>query len=219
MPADNRCLNCGAQQPATAPAGLCPQRLLRLGPGADLWNGRGPTRTTGRPAAVALDVLTSTVGALPRVDLCDTEAADRGEPLEKPNSPELHDPVSAALSDIIHERERLACPHACSSIDHPNRYPSLFETERRRERGAASFGFTGVCRARPLRAWVRRHRSAQLNSDGELRPPAGALSVTIFFTRTSISAVITPATIPQRWPSQETCEPNRGIIPLKRALP
>jgi hypothetical protein len=32
----------------------------------------------------------------------------------------------------------------------------------------------------PLRASVRRHRSAQLNSDGELRPPAGALNVTIF---------------------------------------
>ena len=34
-----------------------------------------------------------TVGALPRVDLRDTEAADRDEPLEKPNSPEMPDPA------------------------------------------------------------------------------------------------------------------------------
>jgi eukaryotic-like serine/threonine-protein kinase len=97
MTADYRCLNCGAPQPAAAPAGLCPRCLLRLGLGADLSNGRGESRATprspGGPAASVLDVLTATAGPLPRVELRDTEAADRAEPLEKPNSPELPDPV------------------------------------------------------------------------------------------------------------------------------
>jgi serine/threonine-protein kinase len=97
MTADNRCLNCGAQRPASAPAGLCPQCLLRLGLGADLSNGRGDagttSRTAGGPPASVLEVLTAMAGPLPRVTLHDTEAADRPDPLERPYSPEMPDPA------------------------------------------------------------------------------------------------------------------------------
>jgi eukaryotic-like serine/threonine-protein kinase len=96
MPADTRCLNCGAQRPATSPAGLCPQCLLRLGQGADLSNSRGDSRTSYRtadgPTASVLDVLSATAGPLPRVTLHDTETADRSEPLERPQSSEMPDP-------------------------------------------------------------------------------------------------------------------------------
>ena len=79
MPADDRCPNCGAQRPATAPAGLCPQCLLRLGLGDDLSNGReGSARPPGRRAArprASWMSSTATVGPLPRVLLRDTETA------------------------------------------------------------------------------------------------------------------------------------------------
>src|SRR4051812_500060 len=97
MPANDRCPNCGAPRPAAAPAGLCPQCLLRLGLGADLSNGRGDSRTSSRtaggPTASVLDVLSATAGPLPRVTLHDTEAADRPEPLERPQSSEMPDPA------------------------------------------------------------------------------------------------------------------------------
>jgi serine/threonine-protein kinase len=97
MPADHRCLNCGAQRPGAAPAGLCPQCLLRLGLGADLSNGRRDARTTSRtpvgPTTSVLDVLTATAGPLPRIELHETEGADRPDPLEKPNSSEMPDPA------------------------------------------------------------------------------------------------------------------------------
>ena len=78
MPANDRCPNCGAQRPATAPAGLCPQCLLRLGLGADLSNGRevlrarAPGRRADRPRASGC--LSAAAGPLPRVMLHDTEA-------------------------------------------------------------------------------------------------------------------------------------------------
>jgi len=97
MPANDRCPNCGAQRPSTAPAGLCPQCLLRLGLGADLSNDRGDSRTTprgvGEPAASVLDVLTVTAGPLPQVALHDTAPEDGLAPLERPSSPELPDPA------------------------------------------------------------------------------------------------------------------------------
>ena len=37
--------------------------------------------------------------------------------------------------------------------------------------------------------------------------------------RASAKATIPPAIAPQRWPSQETCEPIRGMTPITRTLP
>ncbi len=76
MPADNRCLNCGAQRPATAPGGLCPQCLLRFGLGTDMSNGTYTEHTLmdrlSRARSVLL-ILDDAVGPVPRVLLRDAE--------------------------------------------------------------------------------------------------------------------------------------------------
>ena len=76
MPANDRCPNCGVQRPSTAPAGLCPQCLLRLGLGAELSNGSHaePTLLAGlsRTASVLM-MLDDAVGPVPRVLLRDTQ--------------------------------------------------------------------------------------------------------------------------------------------------
>ena len=97
MPADDRCPQ--LRSPAAGdrarralppvPAAARPRRRPLERPRGlphNLPDGAGPT-------ASVLDALTATAGPLPRVVLHDTEAADRAEPLEKPNSPEMPDPA------------------------------------------------------------------------------------------------------------------------------
>ena len=123
MPANDRCPNCGAPRPAAAPAGLCPQCLLRLGLGADLSNGRGDSRTSSRtaggPTASVLDVLSATAGPLPRVTLHDTEAADRPEPLERPQSSEMPDPADRPAACSSSARSPAAAWGPCSAAATP----------------------------------------------------------------------------------------------------
>ena len=88
MADDNPCPRCGARRPAAAPAGLCPQCLLRLGLGADLSIGSHgePARTVGPSRAVsALTVLEGAVGPVPRVLLRDTEVGPE-TPVVRPGS-------------------------------------------------------------------------------------------------------------------------------------
>src|SRR4029077_5893793 len=98
MPTEHSCPRCGSRRRRGAPAGLCPQCLLRLGLGADLSNGGGTAppglTATGveapsRPSSpAALDRLDETVGSVPRILL--REAPQEGDtPVVRPSSPEL----------------------------------------------------------------------------------------------------------------------------------
>jgi hypothetical protein len=69
-------------------------------------------------------------------------------------------PTDNPVAQSQSPRSRRQKLHDADPNDYPTRYPSLFETERRRERDAARLAFTGVCRAGPLRAPVRRNRRA-----------------------------------------------------------
>jgi hypothetical protein len=88
MLADTRCLKCGAQRPATAPAGLCPQCLLRLGFGTDMSNGTYTEHTLvdglSRAHSVLL-MLDDAVGPVPRVLLRATET-EAETPVVRPGS-------------------------------------------------------------------------------------------------------------------------------------
>src|SRR5947208_16303554 len=90
MASENTCPDCGSQQPADAPAGLCPRCLLRLGLGDDLssvpergdhstWPAprpvggylgqRRPLSGVNGPSPVSgiLDILDRSIGPVPRV--------------------------------------------------------------------------------------------------------------------------------------------------------
>ena len=88
MPANDRCPKCGAPRPATAPAGLCPQCLLRLGLGADMSNGTYTEHTLmdglSRAHSVLL-MLDDAVGPVPRVLLRDAET-EAETPVVRPGS-------------------------------------------------------------------------------------------------------------------------------------
>ena len=166
MPANDRCPNCGAQRPSTAPAGLCPRCLLRLGLGADLSNGRGDSRTSSRtaggPTASVLDVLTATTGPLPRVELHDTDAADLPEPMERPQSSEMPDPADRpARLQLFGEIARggmgavLRGATPTSAARSPSRFswtgiaanPTWSAGSSRRRRSAASSSIPASCRS------------------------------------------------------------------------
>ncbi len=110
MTAENICPHCGSKQPANAPAGLCPQCLLRLGLGDDLslvperedQLGRSSPRpadshngsrrpvlgaTATYPVSGVLDTLGEAIGPVPRVLLRDGSADDL-RPV-KPRSTEM----------------------------------------------------------------------------------------------------------------------------------
>ena len=110
MAAENTCPHCGSKQPADAPAGLCPQCLLRLGLGGDLSEAperedqpdvsesqpagghHGPRRpfsgaTAPFPISGVLDTLGEAIGPVPRVLLRDGSPDDL-RPV-KPGSTEM----------------------------------------------------------------------------------------------------------------------------------
>src|SRR4051794_6894084 len=94
MPTHNCCPRCDARRPEGAPAGLCPQCLLRLGLGANLSIGSlgEPARTRGLSRAVSvLTALEGAVGPVPRVLLRDTEAG--------PETPVVRPGPTAAPAD------------------------------------------------------------------------------------------------------------------------
>src|SRR6266446_7864459 len=112
MAAENTCTHCGSKLPANAPAGLCPQCLLRLGLGDDLSlvperedqpRRSGPRPVGGQqglrrplsgaigpfPVSGILDTLDEAIGPVPRVLLRDGSADDL-RPV-KPRSTEMPD--------------------------------------------------------------------------------------------------------------------------------